>query len=74
MRQESPPRYPPTRRDHCQYVAARAQVDFNECMSHEKAISRSLGGRTVFDRPSAKSASRQLSLFIMGAERLKEVV
>jgi NADPH:quinone reductase-like Zn-dependent oxidoreductase len=37
-----------------------------------------LGGRTVFDReadrPSAKAASRHLSLFTMEPERLKEVV
>jgi uncharacterized protein len=43
------------------------QADFNACISHEKAISRSLGGCTVFDRgadrPSRTPRSRQLSLF-----------
>jgi hypothetical protein len=47
--------------------AQAPQVDINACISHEKAISRSLGGRTVFDRgayrPSTTRTSPQLSLF-----------
>ncbi len=47
--------------------AKAPQADINACISHEKAISRSLAGRTVFDRrayrPSTTRTSRQLSLF-----------
>jgi hypothetical protein len=44
----------------------RPEVDFGAVMAHEHAISRSIGGRTVFDkrRPKGKVAqSHQLSLF-----------
>jgi hypothetical protein len=46
--------------------ATQARADFNKCVTHEKAISQSLAGRTVFDskaKPSSVQASRQLSLF-----------
>jgi hypothetical protein len=47
--------------------AKAPQADINACIGHEKAISGSLAGRTVFDRgayrPSTTRTSRQLSLF-----------
>jgi hypothetical protein len=41
-------------------------ADFNGAVSHERSISSSLGGRTVFDdvlKPKKKTADNQLSLF-----------
>ncbi|MEO7191559.1 MAG: hypothetical protein ABI051_10940 [Vicinamibacterales bacterium] len=38
------------------------EADFHAALAHERAISPSLGGRTVFDKPRA-AKSRQLSLF-----------
>jgi hypothetical protein len=39
------------------------QADFKKTMARERAISNSLGGRTVFDRDGRNKRSRQLSLF-----------
>jgi hypothetical protein len=38
-------------------------ADFNAAVANERKISRSLGGRTVFDRTSHSNKSLQLSLF-----------
>jgi hypothetical protein len=39
------------------------QADFHKTIAREKAISNSLGGRTVFSRGRSKQGSKQLSLF-----------
>lgn len=44
----------------------KPRADFNAAIAHEKSISRSLGGRSVYDdihQQPAASASKQLSLF-----------
>jgi uncharacterized protein len=38
-------------------------ADFQKTVAHEKAISRSLGGRSVFDDRKGSSKNKQLSLF-----------
>jgi hypothetical protein len=39
------------------------QADFEEIIRHERAISRSLGGRSVFDNRPARKPKEQLDLF-----------
>jgi hypothetical protein len=41
----------------------KTEVDFNSLVAHERAISPSLGGRTVFDQPRRSKPDRQLRLF-----------
>ena len=38
-------------------------ADFDAALAHERAISRSVGGRTVFDDRTPRKNIRQLSLF-----------
>ena len=38
-------------------------ANFDRALAHERAISKSVGGRTVFDHRKPKSAPKQLSLF-----------
>ena len=44
------------------------KADFVAVVEHEKAISRSLGGRSVFDGRSG-GTSRQLDMFPVGSSR-----